>query len=246
MQPWGQVLTLTDEDIRRPVTAVVILLQICAVAAPTEWILFYRQMTRAQYLPYLLILCCLSLLLGLLMFWGIDKRSVVRLKNLSQVDDVLRQTRRVHSEKFFLWGMGSGTIQCPRGDDEIWRAAISKLAPEVGVVIIDCGDEVSAALLWEVDTLSSACGPEKMVLAIPQRADATVDRLAFDAMESALQRRFAPAALPDVIVYPRRIPRIAITRRYEAIVRPAQRIIGMAAFGVRPERGEYPKAGRYD
>lgn len=228
VQPWGQVITLSDADIKRPRTVLWLLFMICAIAPwVTMWneVRMLRHTTIADSIVMLILGSVLAALMGGTYSFLSKKFSVATLRNETDSGRVLSLVRKMRSSALMFWSGGSGFVQCPPDDDNIWRMAISALAPEVCAVILDYGTGISANIEWEVSTLLKVCGERKLILAIPAASNGSNE------FESTMQRLFGGVLNLSVIQYPQKIPRIAISKAYESIVRPAQLTLGLVTHG---------------
>jgi hypothetical protein len=165
-RPWGHVITLSDEDV--PASMTVNMVFLCATIVPAILIAFRRRMTPERMIEGFFVLACFASAYAVAVLFLIGMGAITKLRKPSSMKSVLRLVRRLRGDKILQWSGGSGVIRCPRDDDEIWQAAISTLAPEVGVVVIDYGNGPSDRIDWEVETLLRICGREKMILAIPE------------------------------------------------------------------------------
>jgi hypothetical protein len=104
------------------------------------------------------------------------------------------------------------------------------LAPQVAVVILDYAGEITPNIEWELRTLLHYCAPEKIVIAMSEQVSAEGHAMTLLEPHGELCRIVGVSRLPQVFVYANRVPITTITSKYEAVVRPAQRIIGIAAL----------------
>jgi hypothetical protein len=236
VQPWGQVITLTDADVRRPMTSLILLVILNIVAVPMFLWMISPSLHLSNLAFAVALSSCVSLLVSSPFFFLIMKLSVTNLRYRSQLARILRHTRRIRSQKLLIWSGGSATIQCPPDDDDLWRMAISTLAPEVGAIIVDFGEGLSANMEWEVRELSRVCGPARLIFAISESAASRDHSSVLEQAEVARRQLRLPGKNPRIIIYPLNIPRIAISKRYESVVRPAQRVIGLVSHGVDTKR----------
>ncbi len=232
VSPWGQVITLTDDDVRRPATALITVTLIGVAMVPLFLWLRSPVMNFNNFAVNLAFDIFLSVLFTSTVLFSIMKFSVTGLRHRSQLPRILRHTRRIRSQKFLVWSGGSGTIQCPPDNDDLWRLAVSTLAPEVGAIIVDIGEELSANVEWEAGELVRVCGPERLIFAFSERTASRGVSSPFEHAEIASRLSFLSGTHPRMVVYPSKVPRIAISKRYEAIVHPAQKIIGLVSQGV--------------
>lgn len=229
-RPWGQVITLSDEDVRRPATMTVNMVFLSATIVPAILIASRRQMTPVRMVEGFFVLTCFAGAYAAAVLFVIGMGAITKLRKPSAMKGVVRLVRRLRGDRILMWSGGSGVVHCPRDSDEVWQAAISALAPEVGVVIIDYGDGPSRRIDWEVETLLRLCGPGKMILAIPDAGPTQAERPLPTEMESALRRLFGASPPPQVALYPQRVPRLWVQQRLEKVVRSAQRMVGVAAL----------------
>jgi hypothetical protein len=105
------------------------------------------------------------------------------------------------------------------------------LAPEVDAVILDCHGELTSNIEWELHLLLTYCRPGKIIVAISENTATLAHNRSFHDVEVELRTLLASGKESvSTITYPQRVPLNTLTAHYEGIVRPAQRIIGVAAL----------------
>ena len=224
--PWGQIVTLSDEQVRSPhVIYILIAVLFVGLQLMVRFIPLDKPFASGTHIAdpaesIFVLLLSIPIIAGV--FYVIFKRSVTRIHSSADIEKIAHVVRQIREEKLFVYSGGARFITCQPENDDIWRLAIGKLAQNVDVVILDFGGGLTQNIDWEVTTLAKYCVKEQIIVAIPEGAP--IPQLSNVALGNTSNNS-------QLVTYPICVPWIAISKRAEAIFRPLQKAIGLAALG---------------
>jgi len=144
--PWGHVITLSDSSIQEDT----------ATEGMGTWIAILN-----------LVLFAASLFVRVdSSAHPLDTTAQRRKKARVEMNEATFRSRlagtvaKIRSGKFL--GFGTVVFSCPR-EGELWREVIRDMATQADAVIIG-GDERSAQVEWEIQTLSESLGPKQFLM----------------------------------------------------------------------------------
>ncbi|MGE3509991.1 MAG: hypothetical protein AB7N65_14025 [Vicinamibacterales bacterium] len=226
--PFGQVITLTDQDVRGPHAAFLLVGVIVLVLPPVFFVLDRDALPAGGTLEVLLPMYVVSLFVGAVSAAAIYYRSATTVRSAQDLHRLAAQVRRIRSQRYVLWGLGAQFVNCSTRDDELWRNVIRTLAPDVDVVVVDLGEGVSTNVEWELETLLSMRGTDRVLVVAPaSRAQSAVEFKRAGACAADAKMHFNVLSYPDT--YPRLAWSVGRTRRLATLIRPLQRAIGVAS-----------------
>jgi hypothetical protein len=151
---WGQLITLCDTAVDTDSASRMMLTwQYCTIVAVfvgiTSWI---AKVDLSQLL---------GLLAGFICFLGLRYKKV-RVNLAGDTCNLDKIVTGMHARR--MPDAGSVVLRCPR-DGDLWRQVIMDLSETVDAAIVSVA-ESSPYVDWEIQTLASRLGPDKMIILI--------------------------------------------------------------------------------
>jgi hypothetical protein len=241
VEPWGQIITLTDASVRSPRKQLAFCVGFCAF-----WTLLALRTPHDLWLPSyfggrhlidnamtMLILTwtgcavCVAHLLA---------KVVIRLKTDADLDKVESLLQRVRLQRNFLWSGHLKLVQADSHDDALWKLAFISIARRADAVIIDPGDNLSENVEWELRTLTqSPALSRNVILALPARLREGMKAFVDTAVEQSVHGILGVIPQERIYYYPTKTSWLSLKTGRE-LVRKAEEMIGLAITCSAPNR----------